>query len=122
METVAEIIRDLLIFVGAMFVLFIVLIVIVSKLNDDNPLKRLLSALSYRVAATLAVGTVALPVEFIPGVDALYDIAAPIGLLWFWYTFFRDAYRGTLLAAPKPNVGGPARRTDLPRGPVTPKP
>jgi hypothetical protein len=94
LETVAEIFRDLLIFVGAMFVLFIVLIVVVSKLKDDNPLKRVLSALSYRAAATLAVSAVALPVEFIPGVDVLYDIAAPIGLAWFWYTFFRDLYRG----------------------------
>jgi len=94
LETVAEIFRDLLIFVGAMFVLFIVLIVVVSKLKDDNPLKRVLSALSYRAAATLAVSAVALPVEFVPGVDVLYDIAAPIGLAWFWYTFFRDLYRG----------------------------
>lgn len=96
LETVAEIFRDLLIFVGAMFVLFITLIVVVSRLNDENPLKRILSALSYRAAATLAVGAVALPIEFIPGIDALYDIAAPIGLAWFWYTFFRDLYRGAL--------------------------
>jgi hypothetical protein len=82
--------------VGATFVLFIALIVVVSKLKDDNPLKRVLSALSYRAAATLAVGAVALPVEFLPGIDALYDIAAPIGLVWFWYTFFRDLYRGAL--------------------------
>lgn len=108
METVAEILRDLLIFVGAMFVLFIVLIVIVSRLNDENPLKRVLSALSYRAAATLAVGAVALPVEFIPGVDALYDIAAPIGLVWFWYTFFRDLYRGTLPPAGRRPPSKPA--------------
>jgi hypothetical protein len=95
LETIAEILRDLLIFVGAMFALFIVLIVVVSKLPDDNPLKRILWALSHRVAATVAVGAVALPMEFVPGLDALYDIAAPIGLVWFWYTFFRDLYRGT---------------------------
>ena len=53
-------------------------------------------AVDGRAAATLAVGAVALPVEFLPGIDALYDIAAPIGLLWFWYTFFRDLYRGAL--------------------------
>lgn len=96
MEIVVEIFRDLLIFVGAMFVLFIALVVVVSRLKDENPLKRVLSALSYRAAATLAVGVVALPVELVPGIDALYDIAAPIGLVWFWYTFFRDLYRGAL--------------------------
>jgi hypothetical protein len=107
LEIVAEIFRDLLIFVGAMFVLFIALIVVVSKLNDDNPLKRVLSALSYRAAATLAVGAVALPVEFIPGIDALYDIAAPIGLVWFWYTFFRDLHRGTLPPGNRPPPSKP---------------
>ena len=48
LSSVAEIIRDLLIFVVAMTALLIVLLVVVSKLPDSNPLKRLLSALSYR--------------------------------------------------------------------------
>ena len=43
-STVAEIIRDLLIFVGVLAVLLIVLIVVVSKLPYTNPLKRLLLA------------------------------------------------------------------------------
>jgi hypothetical protein len=37
-----EIIRDLLIFVAVMFALCIVLIVVISKMPDDNPLKRIL--------------------------------------------------------------------------------
>jgi len=109
LETVAEIFRDLLIFVGAMFVLFIALVVVVSRLNDENPLKRILSALSYRAAATLAVGAVALPVEFLPGIDALYDIAAPIGLVWFWYTFFRDIYRGAPAPGSRPPPAKPVK-------------
>jgi predicted permease len=109
LEIVSEIFRDLLIFVGAMFVLFIALIVVVSKLNDENPLKRVLSALSYRAAATLAVGAVALPVEFLPGIDTLYDIAAPIGLVWFWYTFFRDLYRGALPSGSRPPPSKPVK-------------
>jgi hypothetical protein len=93
MDTIAEIIRDLLVFIAIMFAMFIVLILVVSRLPDENPLKRLLSALSYRVGATLAAGVVAIPVEPIPGLDVLYDLAVPIGLVYFWYTFFRDAYR-----------------------------
>ena len=85
-----EIIRDLLIFVAAMFALCIVLIVVISKMPDDNPLKRILTALSYRLGATLAAGTVAIPVEPIPGLDALYDIAVPN-----WFTFFRDTLRSS---------------------------
>ena len=58
---------------------------------DSNPLKRLLTALSYRLGATLAAGAVAIPLEPIPGVDTLYDIGVPIVLIWYWFTFFRDA-------------------------------
>jgi hypothetical protein len=93
LSSIAEIIRDLLIFVVAMTALLIVLIVVVSKLPDTNPLKRLLTALSYRVGATLAAGAVAIPLEPIPGIDTLYDIGVPIALIWYWFTFFRDAYR-----------------------------
>jgi hypothetical protein len=56
-----------------MFALCIVLIVVISKMPDDNPLKRILTALSYRLAATLAAGAVAVPVEPIPGLDVLYE-------------------------------------------------
>jgi hypothetical protein len=58
---------------------------------DSNPLKRLLTALSYRLGATLAAGAVAVPLEPIPGIDTLYDIGVPIALIWYWFTFFRDA-------------------------------
>jgi hypothetical protein len=94
LSTVADIIRDLLIFVVAMTALLIVLIVVVSRMPDDNPLKRILSALSYRIGATAAAGAVAIPLEPIPGLDGLYDIAVPIVLIWYWYTFFRDVIRG----------------------------
>jgi hypothetical protein len=92
-SSIAEIIRDLLIFVAAMTALLIVLIVVVSRLPNENPLKRVLTALSYRVAATAAAGAVAIPVEPIPGIDALYDVAVPVALIWYWFTFFRDARR-----------------------------
>lgn len=88
-----ELIRDLLIFIAVMFALCIVLLVAVSKMPDDNPLKRILNTLSHRVGATLAAGMIAIPVEPIPGLDALYDIAVPIALMWYWFTFFRDALR-----------------------------
>jgi hypothetical protein len=88
-----EVIRDLLIFIAVMFALCIVLLVVVSRLPDDNPLKRILTALSYRLGATLVAGAVAIPVEPIPGLDVLYDVAAPIALIWYWFTFLRDALR-----------------------------
>jgi hypothetical protein len=93
LATIMEIIRDLLIFVAVMFALCMVLVVVISKMPDDNPLKRILTALSYRLGATLAAGAVAIPIEPIPGLDALYDIAVPVALMWYWFTFFRDALR-----------------------------
>ena len=57
LSSIAEIIRDLLIFVVAMTALLIAVIVIVSKLPSDNPLKRVLTALSYRLAATASSDT-----------------------------------------------------------------
>jgi predicted permease len=93
LSALTEIIRDLLIFVVAMTALLILLIVVVSRLPKDNPLKRVLTALCYRVGATLAAGAVAIPVEPIPGLDVLYDVAVPLALIWYWFTFFRDARR-----------------------------
>jgi hypothetical protein len=45
LSTVAEVIRDLLVFVGVLAALLIALIVVVSKLPSTNPLNRLLTAL-----------------------------------------------------------------------------
>ena len=93
LSTVAEIIRDLLIFVGLIAALLIALIVVVSKLPETNPLKRVLTALCYRLGATLAAGAIAIPLEPIPGIDVAYDIGVPIALIWYWFTFFRNARR-----------------------------
>jgi hypothetical protein len=92
LSTIAEIIRDLLIFIAVIAALLIALVVIVSKMPDTNPLKRVLTALSYRLGATLAAGALAVPLEPIPGVDVLYDIGIPLLLIWYWFTFFKDTF------------------------------
>ena len=108
MESVVELVRDLLIFMVAMAALLVMLIVIVSKMPDNNPFKRILSALCYRVGATVAAGVLALPIEPIPGLDAVYDFSAVLALAWYWFTFFRDAGRpvfhapGSLPPRPRP--------------------
>jgi hypothetical protein len=66
LEMITAVVRDLLIFVVMMFVLLIVLLIVVSTLPDNNPLKRILAALSYRVGATLGAGVMAIPIEPIP--------------------------------------------------------
>jgi len=110
LSTIAEIIRDLLIFVGVIAALFITLIVVVSMMPNTNPLRRVLTALCYRLGATLAAGAVAIPLEPLPGIDLLYDIGVPIVLIWYWYTFFRDAHRmksdGSPTGQKRVNYGG----------------
>ena len=93
LSDIEAIIRDLLVFVVAMSALLVVFLVIVSRMPDDNPLKRIMVALSYRIGATAAAGMLAIPATPIPGLDAVVDIGAPIALLWYWYTFFRDLVR-----------------------------
>jgi hypothetical protein len=110
LSTIEQIIRDLLVFVAAMTALLIVLIVVVAKMPNDNPLKRILTALSYRIGATAAAGAVAIPVEPVPGLDGLYDIGVPILLIWYWFTFFRDAVRAMSNKAPE---NSPPARQDI---------
>ena len=100
MEHFAEIIRDLLIFAAGMMALFVIFIIVVSMMPHNNPLKRVLTALTYRLGATLLAGLVAIPIEPIPLIDGLYDIGVPIALIWYWFTFLRDA--GGMMRSPPP--------------------
>lgn len=90
LSALADIIRYLLIFIGAMAVLLVLLVFVISRLPNDNPLKRVLTLLSYRIGATLAAGVVAVPIEPIPGLDVAYDIGVPLLLLLYWISFFRN--------------------------------
>src|ERR1700758_430648 len=99
LSTIAEIIRDLLIFIGVIAALLITLVVVL-RMPNTNPLKRVLTALCYRLGATIAAGAIAIPIEPVPGIDLLYDIGVPIVLLWYWYTFFREAHRMTSDSSP----------------------
>jgi hypothetical protein len=96
----------LLVFVGVIATLLIALIVVVSMMFDTNPLKRALTALCYRLGATLAAGIIAIPVEPIPGIDLIYDVGVTIALLWYWCTFFRGARPITSNTSPVSSLGG----------------
>src|ERR1700686_2084008 len=91
-----QILRDLLVFVVAMSVVLGALLVIISRMPSDNPLKRILVTLSYRVRATAAAGMLVIPATPIPGLDAVVDFGASLPLLWYWWTFFREARRRPL--------------------------
>lgn len=87
LSLIGQIVRDLLIFVGFCFTLLIVLLVVVSRLSPQNPLRLLLKEMCQHVAVTLAAGLVAIPIEPIAGVDVAYDTVVPLALLYFWGKF-----------------------------------
>jgi hypothetical protein len=90
MEWIAEIARDLLIFVAVMFALFIVLIVVISRMPPDNPLRQVLVALTRRVAATWGLALIDIPASTLQPIGDLWDVGTLIFLAYYWYTFFRD--------------------------------
>jgi hypothetical protein len=100
LSAIERIVRDLLVFVVAMSVVLAALLVIISRMPNDNPLKRIMVALSYRVGATAAAGMLVIPATPIPGLDMAIDIGTPIALIWYWWTFFRDARRSAPRSPP----------------------
>jgi len=102
LSTIAEIFRDLFIVVGVLTALLVVIILVIARMRADNPLKRLLRALSYRMGATIVAGVLAIPIEPIPGLDVLYDLGAPLLLLIYWLSFFKNA--GRMVSGPSPRT------------------
>jgi len=90
MDTVAEIIKYLLIFIGVMSMLFIALLVIISRLPVGNPLRLTLAALARRVAATWGLALIDIPAMAMQPLGDVWDIGSLIFLAYYWYTFFRD--------------------------------
>lgn len=93
MHDLAAIIQDLLILIGVVFLASLGLVIYVARLPSEHPLKQILISLCLRLGATLGAGLVAVPVQPVPGLDAVYDIGAPVALAWFWYIFVRNALR-----------------------------
>ena len=87
LNLVAQIVRDLLIFVGGCLAILVVVLIVIARMPRDNPLRQLLSELCRHLAVTLAAGAVAIPIEPIPGLDVAYDTVVPIALLYFWIKF-----------------------------------
>ena len=90
----------------ALIALCLVLLVVVSRMPADNPLRQLLNLVIARIAATAAAGALAVPIEPIPGLDVLYDIGAPVLLAYYWFTLFK-------------RVGPIWSKSRKPRGPMT---
>jgi hypothetical protein len=89
MQEVFHFIEFLLLFALALIVLFVVLLVVVSKMPNDNPLKMLLSALSHRVGATAGLMVVDPVATGLPVIGEVWDFATTAWLIYLWFTFLR---------------------------------
>jgi hypothetical protein len=90
LSDILHFIEFLLVIALAFIALFVVLIVVVSKMPNDNPLKMILTALSHRVGATGGLMIVDPVATSLPVVGELWDVATIAWLVYFWYTFFKQ--------------------------------
>jgi Mg2+/citrate symporter len=90
MDTVAEIIKYLLIFLGFMFLLLIVVLAILWKMSPTHPWRLVVAALARRLAATGGIALIDIPATAMQPLGDVWDIGSLILLAWYWYTFFRD--------------------------------
>jgi hypothetical protein len=88
MSSAFHFLEVLVISVVALVALTLVLLVIVAHL-PDSPLKAILAALAKRIGATAAISLLAGPLEPIPGVDVLYDVAGVVVLAIYWFGMFK---------------------------------
>jgi hypothetical protein len=88
MSAAFHFLQVLVISAAALVALTLVLLVIVAHL-PGSPLKEILAALARRIAATAAISLLAVPLEPIPGVDALYDAAGVVFLAIYWLSIFK---------------------------------
>lgn len=89
-DSAAVIFHDVVVLIEVMLTILVLSLFGIALLPADNPLKRILSAASLRIAATLSLGVAALPAQAIPGVDVAYDLAAPLLTLYLAVTFIRE--------------------------------
>src|SRR5689334_13548433 len=90
MDTITDIIRYLLIFLGLIFLLLMIVIAVLWKMSPTHPWRLVVAALARRVAATGGIALIDIPATAMQPLGDVWDIGSLIFLAWYWYTFFRD--------------------------------
>jgi hypothetical protein len=90
MDTVAEIVEYLLMFMGFMLLLLIIVLAVLWKMPPTHPWRMMTAALARRVAATWGVALLDIPATAMQPLGDVWDIGSLIFLVWYWYSFFRD--------------------------------
>lgn len=100
-EFLADIVKYIVLGAIALVALTLLSFYLASKLPPDNPLYRLMNALSQRLAVTTGLFIITPPIELIPVFDALYDIGAAAFLGWYWWRFIHEELLTSHRPAPK---------------------
>ena len=87
---VLHFIEFILVFALALVALFIVLLIVVSMMPKSNPLRIILTALAHRVGATAGLMMLDPVATALPPAGEVWDLVTIIGLIYFWYTFFKQ--------------------------------
>jgi hypothetical protein len=116
MEEIFHFVEFLLLFALTLIVLFVVLLVVVSKMPNDNPLKTLLSALSHRVGATAGLMVVDPVATGLPVIGEVWDFATIAWLIYFWFTFLRQLPAMYATWKASPYASGKSRAPPRPLG------
>ena len=90
LNDVLHFIEFILVFALALVVLFIVLLIVVSMMPKSNPLRIILTALAHRVGLTAGLMMLDPVVTALPAAGEVWDLVSIIGLIYFWYTFFKQ--------------------------------
>jgi hypothetical protein len=87
---VLHFIEFILLFALALLALFITLLIVVSMMPKSNPLRIILTALAHRVGATAGVMMLDPVATAVPAAGEVWDLVTIMGLIYFWYTFFKQ--------------------------------
>ena len=87
---VLHFIEFILVLALALLALFIVLLIVVSMMPKSNPLRIILTALAHRVGATAGLMMLDPVATALPAAGEVWDLITIIGLIYFWYTFFKQ--------------------------------
>ena len=83
-------IEFVLVFALALIAFFIGLLIVVSMMPNNNPLKMMLAAFAHRVGATAGLMVLDPVATTVPVAGEVWDLATMIWLVYFWYTFFKQ--------------------------------
>ena len=74
----------------------LIALIIVLMMFPKSPVRDFMLGLSQRIGATATALAFMPPIDTIPVAGEIYDLAALVGIAFYWYTFFKQQERRQL--------------------------